>query len=169
MTHQRFNGWFDKCCLEQPEAPLTHTIGYAMRGLIEVYGYTRDASLLAAAQRAGHSIAGQVRSDGFLAGRLASDWSPAVAWTCLTGSAQVGHALLLLYAETKDENLRDAGRRLIGYVRRTVPLEGPAAIRGGVRGSYPIDGDYGTYEFLNWAAKFLLDACRYERTLFGAV
>jgi hypothetical protein len=169
ITHQRSNGWFDKCCLEQPEAPLTHTIGYAMRGLIEVYDYTRDASLLSAAQLTGRSVAARVGADGFLAGRLASDWSPAATWACLTGSAQIGHALLLLYAETGDENLRNAGSRLLGYVRRTVPLEGPTGIRGGVRGSHPVDGDYGTYEFLNWAAKFLLDGCSYERTLSGAV
>jgi hypothetical protein len=31
-------------------------------------------------------------------------------------------------------------------------------VRGGVPGSFPIWGGYGTYEYLNWAAKFLADA-----------
>jgi len=169
LTHQRPNGWFDKCCLEQPEAPLTHTIGYAIRGLLEVHAYTRHASLLSAAQLTGRAIAKQVRPDGYLAGRLASDWRPAVEWVCLTGSAQIGHALLLLYVETGEEDLRDAGRRLLAYVRRTVPLVGQIGVRGGVKGSHPVDGGYGTYEFLNWAAKFLVDGCSYERTLLRDV
>jgi len=52
---------------------------------------------------------------------------------------------------------------LLGYARRTVHVDGPDGIRGGVKGSFPVDGGYGTYEFLNWAAKFLIDACDAER------
>ena len=37
-------------------------------------------------------------------------------------------------------------------------LDGPPEIRGGIKGSFPIDGQYGQYEYLNWAAKFFADA-----------
>ena len=29
---------------------------------------------------------------------------------------------------------------------------------GGVRGAYPVNGEYGRYEYLNWAAKFCIDS-----------
>ena len=29
---------------------------------------------------------------------------------------------------------------------------------GGVKGSFPVDGDYGAWAYLNWAAKFCIDA-----------
>jgi len=31
-------------------------------------------------------------------------------------------------------------------------------LRGGIKGSYPLDGEYGRYEVLNWATKFFVDA-----------
>jgi hypothetical protein len=43
-------------------------------------------------------------------------------------------------------------------VRRTIRLDGPTGTRGGVKGSYPVSGAYGRYEYLNWAAKFAVDA-----------
>ena len=30
------NGWFANNCLTRPEAPLLHTIGYALQGVLEV-------------------------------------------------------------------------------------------------------------------------------------
>jgi hypothetical protein len=35
-------------------------------------------------------------------------------------------------------------------------------IRGGIKGSQPIWGEYGEYEYLNWAAKFFADALMHE-------
>ena len=44
------------------------------------------------------------------------------------------------------------------YVRRTVFLTGSPDVVGGVRGAYPVNGEYGRYEYLNWAAKFCVDS-----------
>jgi hypothetical protein len=33
--------------------------------------------------------------------------------------------------------------------------------------SHPIDGDYGKFQYLNWAAKFTIDANRRELMLAG--
>ena len=38
-------------------------------------------------------------------------------------------------------------------------------IVGGVKGAFPVSGDYGRYEYLNWAAKFSIDANGYEMRL----
>jgi hypothetical protein len=168
LSHQQANGWFDRGCLSRPEAPLTHTIGYALRGVVEVYLHTRDAAFLASARRTADGLVREVRADGYLAGRLDAQWRPAVASVCLTGSAQIAHALLLLFRETGEATYRDAAFRLLGYVRRTVRVDGPPEIRGGVKGSFPVDGDYGPYEYLNWACKFLLDATVLEREIRGA-
>ena len=38
ITLQNSRGWFDKCCLTDPSTPLTHTLGYAIRGVVEATG-----------------------------------------------------------------------------------------------------------------------------------
>jgi hypothetical protein len=162
---QNSAGWFDKCCLSDPTAPLTHTLGYALRGVVEVQRHTGDETLSAAATAAADSLCAAVSADGFLAGRLRSDWQPAVTWACLTGSAQIAHSLLLLSSGNGRDTYRRTASEMLRYVRRTVQSRGHVGVRGGVKGSFPADGDYGRFEFLAWAAKFLLDANAAEQRL----
>ncbi len=99
---------------------------------------------------------------GFLPGRLRADWSAAVDWSCLTGSVQIACCYFLLYDETGERRYRNAALALNRFVRRSVRLDAPPEIRGGVKGSFPVSGPYGAYEYLNWAAKFLADAMQLE-------
>ncbi|MDW7711866.1 MAG: prenyltransferase/squalene oxidase repeat-containing protein [Deferrisomatales bacterium] len=165
LSHQRGNGWFDSCCLNDPERPLTHTIGYALRGVLEAYAYDGDPQLLSRARLTADALAGVLERHGRLPGRLDERWQPAVAWSCLTGSAQIAHCWLLLYAHTGETRYRDAGFAANALVRRTVSVTGAPDVRGGVKGSFPVDGAYGRYQYLNWAAKFLIDANTLEATL----
>ena len=158
LGQQRPNGWFASNCLDEPRKPLTHTIGYALRGVLEAQRFSARANLLHAATLTGNGVANAVAADGYLPGRLDHAFQPAADYACLTGSAQNAHCLFLLYRLTDERRYLDAARRLNRYVRRTVAVHGPAHIRGGVKGAFPVDGDYGPWAYLNWAAKFCIDA-----------
>lgn len=168
LTRQQPNGWFASNCLDDPERPLSHTIGYVLRGVLEGYLLSREPALLAAAVRTGGAVCAAVGADGFLPGRLDRQWRPAARFACLTGSAQNAHCMFLLYQLTGEPRYFEAGQRLNRYLRRSVKVEGPLAVRGGVKGAFPVDGDYGRFEFLNWAAKFCIDANLLELDLLGA-
>jgi hypothetical protein len=99
-----------------------------------------------------------VGRNGELPGRLDSKWRSASRWVCLTGNAQIAACYFLLNRFVGRPDFLDAGRRLNSCVRRTVCLDGTEEIRGGVKGSFPIDGAYCSYEYPNWAAKFFIDA-----------
>lgn len=158
LSKQRPNGWFAANCLDDPALPLSHTIGYALRGVIEAHRYRARAGLLEAAVRTGASIAEATAADGYLPGRLGPDFRSGADYACLTGSAQNAHCLFLLYQLTGERHYLDAARRLNSYVRRAISIDGPPHARGGVKGSFPVDGDYGQWAYLNWAAKFCIDA-----------
>ena len=162
LSSQGSEGWFSKCCLNEPARPLTHTIGYALRGVLEAYRYSADTFFLDAARRTADALMAALRADGALPGRFSRGWMPAVKWVCLTGSAQVAQCLLLMFEFTREPRYAEAGRRLNAFVRRTVRVEGPTHLRGGVKGSFPIDGDYGRYAYINWGAKFLADSLMLE-------
>lgn len=168
LTHQRENGWFDKCCLSNMERPLTHTIGYALRGVIEAYRYTREPLFLQAARSTADGVLTALRADGYLPGTLASDWSASADWTCLTGTAQIAYCWLALYQETADPRYREAGFLANSFVRRLVAVDGDEDIRGAVGGSFPIDGRYCQYAYPNWAAKFLIDSLVLELEVRGS-
>jgi hypothetical protein len=165
MTFQHANGWLPRCCLNDITQPLTHTLGYALRGVLEAHRFQPDPALLKAADATASGLLTALRSDGFLPGRLKSDWSSSADWVCLTGSAQVASCWLLLSQMTGRLDYLEAGRRANAYVRRTVRLDGPPEVCGGVKGSFPVQGQYGAYEYLNWAAKFLADSLMLESDL----
>lgn len=158
MTKQTATGWFDSCCLVDPKAPLTHTMGYVLRGIIEGFIFSKEADLLESAKRLAEGLLIAQRPDGSLPGRLHSDWSPAVKWSCLTGNVQIAHCWFLLYQILDNPLFLEAGKKANAFVRRTVRIDGPEEVSGGVKGSFPVDGHYGRFEFLNWAAKFTIDA-----------
>ena len=165
MTWQRDNGWFDQCCLDLPETPLTHTIGYNLRGLVEAYRLSKADDILQACIKNADGILTLISNEGYLPGRIDANWRPAAKWVCLTGSAQIAHALLYLYLFTGEEKYKQAGLMLNKYVRRTVSIDGLPEVRGGVKGSFPVDGDYGRLQYLNWAPKFLIDSLMMEQEI----
>lgn len=168
LTKQRQNGWFADCCLNYPEQPLTHTIGYVLRGVIEGYRFNGDQTLLAASLTTAEGALSALRPNGFLPGRLSSDWTPAATWACLTGSVQIAHCWLLLYQINGDQRFRDAAFKANAYVRSRVSVAGAPETRGGVKGSFPVSGDYGRFEYLNWACKFFIDANLLEQEVRAA-
>ncbi len=164
IQYQKENGWFDKCCLVDPSRPLTHTLGYVLRGILEGYRHTKAQDLLEASRKTADGLLEAIDvSTGYLPGRLLPDWGPAVAWSCLTGAVQIAHCWLLLYDITGNTTYRDAAFAANAYVRRTVNVNGESTTRGGVKGSFPVDGAYGRFEFLNWACKFFIDANMLEK------
>lgn len=165
LTRQQANGWFASNCLTDPERPLTHTIGYVLRGVLEGHLLSGRADLLEAAIRTADSLMQVVGPDGRLAGRLDREFRPGADYVCLTGSVQIAHCLFLLHRLTGVQRYLDVGRRLTSFVRRSVRLDGPPDTAGGVKGSFPVDGEYGKWEYLNWAAKFCIDANLLETEL----
>ncbi len=158
LTKQNSNGWFRDCCLTNPQAPLTHTIGYALRGIVEAYHWSKAPRFLQAAERTAQGLMKAVEADGRLAGRLNSDWQPAGNFVCMTGSVQIAHSFLLLYRFTQRPDYLRVGKLLNRYVRCRIALNGSQDVIGGVKGSFPVSGEYGHFQYLNWAAKFAIDS-----------
>ena len=112
LSHQRDNGWFESCCLTDPVNPLTHTIGYALRGLVEGYLFTRDSRILDKANKTAEGALVALQPDGFLPGRLDSQWRGAVSmvlpdWDRTDGS-------LLAAAVPRDRKPAFQGRSVRG-------------------------------------------------------
>jgi uncharacterized protein YyaL (SSP411 family) len=166
LCQQKENGWFENCCLtEDRSQPLTHALGYALRGIIEAYRFAKEDLFLQAARRTADGLLTAVRDEGFLPGRLRSNWQGSVSWACLTGSAQIASCWLLLYRAAGNCRYRNAAYAVNRYLRRTMKTDGPLETRGAIKGSYPISGAYASYEYPNWACKFFVDANVLEKEI----
>lgn len=153
------SGWMDKNDLWDCTQPISHTIAYAAEGFFEAGLLLDDECLIQLALRTCHGMAGAQRRDGHIPGRLDSRFQAAASWVCLTGDAQ----MLLLWRRVKsvmnETRFDDVASRLSLALRAKQALQHPdTGVEGGLAGSYPVSGDYQSFSYPNWAAKFLLDA-----------
>lgn len=180
VSAERFLAWL----LDQHEAPdwlrymgfmphqkpYTHTIAYTLRGLLEC-GRLLNSELGARGIAVARAMAGRLlrrfelaKDDPrgkprMLPGAFDSQWRPAGAYSCLTGSAQLAIVWLQLFEASNDGRFVNAALKLIDQVKSTQRLNAwHPGIRGAVAGSYPTWGGYERLGYPNWATKFLADA-----------
>ena len=159
LTQMRPNGWLENNDLEDNSRPLTHTIAYATRGILEVGIIASNSVFVDAAARIARAVAQTQRDDGALPGRLDAAWKPAVRWTCVTGNAQMAIVWQRLAREAGDRSWLPTAERANRFNISVQDLAAPdPGIRGGIPGSHPRGGGYMTDRFPNWAAKFFMDA-----------
>lgn len=159
LSQQAPNGWFAHNCLNRPEAPLTHTIGYTMQGILEVGLLACREDFVAAVDRAARPLLARIAPSGFLHGRYDADWEPARSSSCLTGSAQIAGVFYRLFEHEGDPRFREGADRLVDFLKALQILDAcNPGVNGALAGAFPILGEYMTGGYPNWATKYFLDA-----------
>jgi len=160
LKHQSANGWFDKCSFSDSDhnRPLTHTLGYVFRGILEAYQFTEDPEIIKGCKRIADGLLKAIRKDGFIPGRLSPNWEGMVESACLTGTVQIAYCWLKMFQITGKRDYRDAAYAANRYVRRTMKTSGSLDTRGAIKGSFPINGEYNPYEYPNWGCRFFVES-----------
>ena len=159
LRQQQANGWFANNCLTRHEAPLTHTIGYTLQGVLEVGALAGRQDFLEAVKLSIAPLMQLTSEHGYLPARFTANWQPAARSSCLTGSAQIAIVSYRLYELTQGEEYRRFADRLVNYLKglQEIHSDNPA-INGSIAGSFPVLGDYMRGGYPNWASKYFLDA-----------
>jgi hypothetical protein len=159
------DAWIEGNCLSDHDGDkaLTHTIAYTMRGILEVGRIAVRPDFMELAIRMGGAVARAQRTDGALPGYLARGWRPAVSWSCLTGNSQMALNWLRMVAIAERNDFRGNALAANRFNMATQDLTSSnPGVRGGLKGSHPIDGEYMKGRYPNWAAKFFTDALLLE-------
>ncbi len=158
LRQQKPNGWFANNCLTNGEAPLLHTIGYTLQGILEMGFLTGRSDYIEAVRLGTDPLISRISTKGFLYGRYKPDWEPANSSSCLTGSAQLAVVCYRLYEYTGADQYRLAADRLLNYLKALQDVKtSNLSIKGAIAGSFPLFGEYMTAGYPNWATKYYLD------------
>lgn len=160
------NGWLPGNCLSHhaDDRALTHTLAYAIRGILEVGVLANRHDFIEVALRVATRTSDLQRNDGGLPGYISSDWRPLVRWSCVTGNSQMAINWARIAHLTDDPTPLKWASRANHFNMSLQDLRNTnLGIRGGIPGSFPLDGEYMTWRFPNWAAKFFIDALFLER------
>ena len=161
LENQVASGFFEQCAFETGAVPFTHTIAYAIRGLLESSMLLQDDAYRAAAVRAADAVAGHLKPSGFLPGQIGPDGTAITSYCCLTGNCQMA----IVWAKLANLGVGNEGeqrRRAATAVRYVMSHQNLRTrdpnVRGGIKGSHPIWGRYAPFCYPNWATKFFIDA-----------
>ncbi len=168
LSQANERGWFGYMGFALDAVPLTHTIAYTLRGLIESSRYLasdlRNEALrlvIIAAEsviKQYESGSRNTRADQ-LSAELDEMWRPRASYSCVTGNAQMAIVWLHLRRMANDARFSRAARSILDQVKATQSLSSSnKGIRGALPGSVPFWGSYNPFSYPNWAAKFFADA-----------
>ena len=171
LAHTKDNGWIDHMGFVATKMPLTHTIAYTLRGLLESSRYFEDETreqilniVVTASDNIIH-LYGLGESKGIrslpmhVPATLDEEWRSNDYYSCLTGNAQLAIIWMKLYKLLDDRKYLKAAFEHIDKLKKTQSLNcRNLGIRGGIAGSYPIWGKYAIFGYPNWAAKFFADS-----------
>ena len=159
LTQQTASGWFKTNAFTKKGLPYTHTIAYAIRGILECGLLLDNEAMINAAIIAASAQAAQQGADGWLAGTYDDNWVPKAHYCCLTGLAQMSIIWQRLIVTQGIDELNLPVARGLDYIKSNHHLSAKYAYqRGAIAGSAPIWGRYSMFEYPNWAAKFFADA-----------
>ncbi len=159
LSQQMQDGWFHHMNFRPDEDPLTHTIAYTIRGILESGIMLSDQKMINAARLSADALRKRQQQDGFLRSRYRSGWETQLKISCPTGTAQIAIIWLRLYKISGEAVYRQAAEFAINHLKQLHPRASKVSgVAGGVAGSYPIYGDYEPYRNLNWATKFFADS-----------
>lgn len=170
LSQSKENAWFSHMGFTLNEIPLTHTVAYTLRGLLESSFFVEEETkkkLLSMVQRASERIMMryEFRKQGpnsmpmYLYATLNDKWKSKDNYSCLSGNSQLAIIWFKLYKINNDARFLNAALKIIDQVKASQSLDSKnLGIRGGIAGSYPIWEKYIKYAYPNWATKFFVDA-----------
>lgn len=164
LRQQAPDGWFNSVEMVSGEPAQLHPIAYTLRGMWESGVMLNDDRYLDAVVFGTERLLHHAET-GRLAGAYESDWGRAGHHLCLTGHAQMACLWMRMYQVNKDTRLVDAAMKVCDLLCQVQDLDNASdALRGGLRGSYPMTGSYLPLSIINWGTKFIVDALLLKRS-----
>lgn len=159
LTQQLDNGWFENNAFTSNAEPFTHTIAYAIRGILECGLLLKNELYIKSAEKAANALANIQKDDGSLAGTYNQDWETNAYYVCLTGLAQTSIIWSRLVNTSNKHELQPNIDNALHYLKQKQTIKNKANVNeGAIAGSFPLWGRYSMFEYPNWAAKFFAEA-----------
>ena len=171
LTRQTDTGWFSDCGFNS-YWPVTHAIGYTLRGLLECQQLAvknvwdlRSSEIIDAVIKSSRAIMncsqkyaiGGIR--GLLPAAFDEKWNSKAKYSCLDGNAQIAICLMRLGHLTDDYQYFETASNLIDALKQVQRLDSYYFnAKGGLTGSFPASSGYMPDVFPNWTSKFMADA-----------
>jgi len=167
LNQQTESGWFHHGTSKPGGLPNTHFLSYTCEGLLESFLICGDKKYFEAAYKTARQLLKLFQERKMLFAFWDEQWNNHGKYfglfngklICVTGNIQISIVWMMIYKITKDMQFLTAAFRMQDYIKATQNINtSRPQIRGGIKGSFPVYGNYSVFKYPNWAAKFFCDA-----------
>lgn len=136
----------------------SETIAFTLLGIIMVAEELNNQSYMDAAAHGYQAIISLLKNDGYLPGEIDENLHTVVNYCCLSGNCLMSQAGFRLFKITGDEVYKSAADKLLRHVKQKQLRSRYRYLNGGITGSWPISGQFNTYEIHSSAVQYFVDA-----------
>jgi uncharacterized protein YyaL (SSP411 family) len=153
-NQQKPNGYYNHC------HSYIHYLTYCASGLFEAGIILNEEKYIRSAKKYIDSSLRLSFGQRYIEGNYNSRWKRIKkSHSSLTSDCQLAILYFKFYELYKIKKYKEEGNKLLGFVKEQQDLISRIpGKRGGIPGSYPINGFYCPNKILSWATKFYLDA-----------
>jgi len=152
------NGYFRGNGFDSNTSAFTITIAYAIAGVLEAGILTGNDDWKNAALKALVPVFNLISSNGFLVGELDENYQSASNFTCLAGNSLLAIIGYKLSSLENNPGLKTKSDLLLNHVKGRQMESKTPEINGGISGSWPISGNYCSYEIPSWSVRYFAEA-----------
>jgi len=162
---QNENGYFKGNGFDSNPSAFTITIAYAIAGILDAGILTGNEKWKNAALKGLVPVLNQVNANGFLVGELDENFQSASSFSCLPGNCLLAVNSYKLASLEENEGLKAKADLLTDYVKTKQLVSKMPLLNGGISGSWPISGNYCSYEIPSWGVRYFAEALMMQDSL----
>ncbi len=152
------NGYFSGNGFDSGSSAYSLTIAYAIAGILEAGILTSNQEWINAALNGLIPVLNMVNKSGFLVGEIDETFHSVSSFSCLPGNCLMAINAYKMASVTGNAELKSKADLMTDYVKGKQMVSKIPFVDGGVSGSWPISGNYCSYEIPSWAVRYFVDA-----------
>jgi len=156
---QKKNGWFHNNGREGSHPSLLQTLAMTVENILMGGIILDNPKYIRSARLTADVLLKKYQHDHILSGRFLPDWSGDASWSGQLANGKMASVWIRLYQITDMEEYLTAARHMVASLEKGQNRASTnPGLRGGIKGCFPCNGDFGRYQTLSSATIQFIDA-----------
>ena len=156
---QKENGWFRSNGSDPSHPTLLQTLAATVENILMGGIILDNQKYIHSAQLTADVLLKRFQDDHVLSGRYLPDWSEDVSWCGQHANGKIASIWIRLYQITDTEDYLISACRMVTTLKKGQNrISTNPGLRGGIKGCFPCDGDFGRYQTLSSATIQFINA-----------
>jgi hypothetical protein len=152
ISFQEKNGWFHGTSRDASDHILLQTLAATVENILCGGIILDNDKYIRAARLTADILQEKFRHDNILSGQFLRDWTGDAPWSSQLGNGKMATIWIRLFQITEQDDYLSSAQRMLQILKRGQNRTSTnPGLRGGIKGCYPCDGDFGRYQTLSSA------------------